>query len=498
MLRSILFIHRWLGVVIGFIMTIWCLSGFVMMYSDYPRLMPAEQLHGLSPLTMPSADALKRIDLPPDTALWSAKLEMLDQRPVLRIIPAIDPDKPLSGMRALPRVYDLATGKPLAPLSVEQVRHVGALFAKRLGIAGAPVAVTPIKVDQWTVQVSRNQPLYRIDFDDSARSTIYVAGSTGEVVQQTTGRERFWGWLGSVPHWLYPTILRANGPLWDQVVVWTSLTGCFLTVTGLFVGVMRLRRDRAGKLGSPYGGIWWWHHMFGLFFGVLTLTWVASGLFSMNPWGFLDSTAGFAERNRLAGHTDWADVRAALSALPSAPAGAVRLETAPLGGAIYIAATTGDGRVTRLDYQGRVTPLDEATLRKALANGPAIRSLTLLRDEDSYYYSHRYLAKLPVWRGILADEQRTRLYIDPSSGIPIQVIDRGGRNYRWLMQGLHDLDLPVLRSRPLWDIIVLPLLTMVTAVCATGTWMGFRKVKRDFLRARRRSFRLFSKLKIGS
>ena len=31
--------------------------------------------------------------------------------------------------------------------------------------------------------------------------------------------------------------------------------------------------------------------MAGLFFGIVTLTWVASGLLSMNPWGLLDSEA---------------------------------------------------------------------------------------------------------------------------------------------------------------------------------------------------------------
>lgn len=64
MLRPILFLHRWLGVVIGTLMTLWCLSGFVMMYVDYPRLMPDEQVRGLAPLHLLGAAALARIDLP--------------------------------------------------------------------------------------------------------------------------------------------------------------------------------------------------------------------------------------------------------------------------------------------------------------------------------------------------------------------------------------------------------------------------------------------------
>jgi len=66
----------------------------------------------------------------------------------------------------------------------------------------------------------------------------------------TTARERFWNWLGAVPHWLYFTELRRHPNIWSQVLIVTSLLGCFLA-------------------------------------GVIALTWVLSGLLSMNPWGWL-------------------------------------------------------------------------------------------------------------------------------------------------------------------------------------------------------------------
>ena len=69
MLRPILFVHRWLGVIVGLLMTIWCLSGFVMMYVDYPRLMPNEQIAGLAPLQLPAQAGYDRMDLPADLPL---------------------------------------------------------------------------------------------------------------------------------------------------------------------------------------------------------------------------------------------------------------------------------------------------------------------------------------------------------------------------------------------------------------------------------------------
>jgi len=487
MLRPVLFLHRWLGIFIGFLMTIWCLSGFVMMYVDYPRLLPAEQVRGLAPLHLPDAAGFDRIDLSPDQPLSHASVEMMGDRPVLRITPAIYSAAAIEQMRITPARFDLLTGAALEDVSRADLGKIARTFGEHSDVHGPVEALEPTEMDQWTVQTFRgNAPLVRADYGDAAGTRIYISAASGEVVQQTTRFERFWGWFGAVPHWLYPTLLRQNGPLWSQVVIWTSLIGCFLTVTGVWVGLARLRRKRDGAIGSPFRGVWWWHHIFGLWFGVLTLTWVASGLFSMNPWGFLDSMAGFVEREQLAGDMEWKGVREALAAGPALPEDTVRVEAAPLGGEMYLTAVTRSGRIVRFDREGHAAPLDRATLSRALVNVGPLAGLELLGREDGYYYAHKYEAKLPVWRAILADGEATRLYIDPASGALLRAVDSNGRRYRWLMKGLHSLDLPGLRTRPLWDLVVLPLLAMVTLVCATGTWMGIGKVRRDVRRWRKR------------
>ncbi|WP_084578958.1 PepSY domain-containing protein [Sphingomonas azotifigens] len=485
--KAVLILHRWLGVIIGMVMTLWCLSGFVMMYVDYPRLTPAEQVRGLPPLRLPAAAALARIDLPDDLELASARLETMAGRTILRVVPATAPERRIEPVRSIPGSYDLARGVPLAALSPSDLRRVASDYAEQAGVAGASARVVETGIDQWTVQTfRRDRPLFRVDYADPAGTTVYIAGKRGEVVQQTTRFERFWGWFGAVPHWLYPVLLRQNSALWSQVVIWTSLIGCFLTVTGLWVGIARLRRRRDGSFGSPYKGLWWWHHVLGLAFGVLTLTWVASGLFSMNPWGFLGSSAGAVERQRLAGPMTWGALRTALARIKQIPADTRRLESAPLGGDIFLLAVNGAGVVTRFDAEGRLAPLRRDELAAALRSGPPVASLTLLTVEDTYYYGHKVPAALPVWRADLADGQATRLYIDADSGALLRTLDGNARASRWLQDGLHRFDLPGLRARPVWDLVVLPLLGMVTLVCATGSWMGLRKAKRDLRRVLRR------------
>lgn len=474
-LQPILALHRWLGVGIGLVMTIWCLSGFVMMYSDYPRLEPAEQIRGLSPLPHPGGERLKHIALAEERKIASARVEMLADRAILRISPGV------------PALYDLASGAPLE-VPASDMKVLAQAFGTHAGIRGRLRSLAETPIDQWTVQAYfRNAPLYRADFDDAAGTRIYISGRSGEVVQQASRAERFWGWLGAVPHWLYPTLLRQQSALWSQVVIGASLLGCFLTITGIAVGLARLRRAKCG-LGSSFRGLSWWHHTLGLVFGLLTLTWVASGLFSMNPWGFLDSAAGLRERERLTGSMQWSEVRAALTAVPALPSDTVRLETAPLGGRVFILATQRNGAITRLSADGAPAPLNGRELKSALTTAFPLRALILLRKHDAYYYDHRSSAPLPIWRATLADKDGTQIYIDAASGRLVRAFDGKARAFRWLHNGLHSLDFPILRQSPLWDLTVLPLLAAVTAVCATGTWMAWRKVRRD-LRRRRPSAR---------
>jgi len=194
-------------------------------------------------------------------------------------------------------------------------------------------------------------------FDDPAGTRLYVSSATGEIVLWTTRTERFWNWLGSIPHWIYPTVLRRHGPLWAEVVIWTSIVGGFLTVIGLYIGIAQFKHRANGRL-SPYRGWFYWHHIGGLLFGILSLTWVISGTFSMDPFGFL-ADRPTDERVRLAGDPiPWDDVRASLAAIQAnpPPSNTVLLATAPIGGRLYWLATDTAGSVHRLDQAGARLP----------------------------------------------------------------------------------------------------------------------------------------------
>ena len=52
MIRLLFLIHRYLGIALGVVVSLWCLSGFVMMYEQYPELDDTERLAGLEPLNL--------------------------------------------------------------------------------------------------------------------------------------------------------------------------------------------------------------------------------------------------------------------------------------------------------------------------------------------------------------------------------------------------------------------------------------------------------------
>jgi hypothetical protein len=301
------------------------------------------------------------------------------------------------------------------------------------------------------------------------------------VVQDTTAHERFWNWLGAVPHWLYFTAFREIQPLWYNFIVYASLLGIFLTVTGIYVGVRMYGR---GKRKSPFRGIALWHHWTGLIFGIATLTWVVSGLASMQPWGWLESNGPVEEQKNLAGRPlDSADAAALVQALATLrPEGIVSAEVSVQGGRPYAILVGADGSRSRAALPDLApAPLSAEDLAvKALAakRGEPIASAGLITEGDAYHYSHHTPVVLPAYRVIYANADETRLYLDPRTGEVIGYADAPSRAYRWWHYGLHRLDFAGLNARPLWDIVMLPLIAGISLLCLLGIWMGCRRIAR--------------------
>ena len=255
--------HRWLGIGVCLLFVLWFVSGLVMSYVGYPEAQPARRYQALQPLEW------SQVGLDPSRLLSylglqryprELRLEMLLGDPVYRVI---DWDGSRTTVSAL-------SGERVEGVDKEQALTIAQAYANAHGHVQATV-----ERDQWTVpeRFKTLRPLHRIAIDDAAATEVYVSARNGEVVLSTTRTQRLWNWVGSVIHWTYFTPLRANAPLWRQVILWTSGPAILIGVSGIWIGILQLRiqRRHAGGL-SPYHGWKSWHHWAGLLGGVFLLT----------------------------------------------------------------------------------------------------------------------------------------------------------------------------------------------------------------------------------
>jgi hypothetical protein len=475
--RATVVVHRYLGVAIGLLMLAWFISGIVMMYVPFPRISEAERLSIASPIPWQACCRFGEGTLGDNQQVLRAQIENHLGTPALR----------LRAPGQLDSLVDLAQGVRV-PIDAETARKIALEAAPHiLGKPAAIVAEDKQTTDQWTVGgYFRDRPLYRFDFDDAERTILYVSGNAGQVVVWITQMQRFWNWIGTIPHFLYFADLRSNVALWSQIVIWTSLVGTFLTVVGLILGIAQFKRGSGGRV-SPYRGWFYWHHIAGLVFGIVTLTWVMSGLFSMNPWGFLESRSRGEASRVLGTAVKGSEIKASLEALRTRPseANVVSLTSAPLAGRLYWLATYQDRSVKRLDAAGNLALPNEADFAAAaerLAGGVGIAEQGIMQDEDNYYFSRRRREDVivPVYRVILNDEEQTRYYLSTKTGELLARADATNRMHRWLFSGLHHINFFAwLRMRPLWDIVVLTLMLGGTVVTATGCWLAIRRIRSD-------------------
>jgi hypothetical protein len=465
--QILVYTHRWLGIGGCLLFAAWFASGIVMIYARMPELDPAERRALLPSLSFSSARVALADAFPDSASIQRIRVGMFQGRPVYRAL-----------VRGRWTTVFADDGRALTGLTREQALTE----ARRLPGAGASTVRYDAAIaepDQWTLQARALLPMHRISLGDPDDTMVYVSDRTGEIEVKTTARDRRIAYVGAVLHWLYFTPLRRNGPLWNQTVIWLSVAGCVMCLSGFVWGVTVARR-------SPYTGIMRWHHYAGLIFGVFTFTWIFSGLLSMDPWDWHPSTAPTrAQREAAAGgalRLDRFEVRALQRALQTrALADARDVELLQFRGEQVLSA---EHRLVALwspsmnAFARFPDDVIEQTAREAMPGTPIAES-AWLREYDSYYYDRRGgTLALPVLRVKFADPDETWLYLDPSRGAIVRREQRLSRLNRWLYHGFHSLDFPFLYSRrPLWDVVMIVLSLGGLASAVTSLLPAYRRLR---------------------
>ncbi|MEF9999707.1 PepSY domain-containing protein [Comamonas sp.] len=482
--------HRWLGIALCAFFAMWFVSGMVMMYVGYPKLTPAERLAHLpaldaaAPLLSP-AQALERAGV--GGALKDLRLAASSGgRPVYFATPA--------GARGGDVVViDALHGEHLPPVDASWALASAAAYA---GSSQGLAYLGSVDEDAFTHSrgLDAHRPLHRVQLADADHSWLYVSGQTGEVVRDATRTERLWNYAGAWIHWLYPFRGNAFNAYWSDIVNWLSVAGIGVALAGTAVGIMRWRFTRPYRSGarSPYPGrMMRWHHVSGLLFALITITWIFSGLMSMNPWRIFDSGAAPLQTTALQGGPLVLTAQHATpQALIGAAGGPVReLRWQMVLGRPTAFAQAASGAAQLFDAgTARPLALDPAALKTAatqLIAAPVAR-IDTLTDYDLYYYArapHSMMGAserpLPIWRIVFDDTHASWVHLDPHTGNVLGRLDSHKRASRWLFAMLHSWDwLPLLERRPLWDITLLTLSLGGLLLSGSGMVIGWRRLRR--------------------
>jgi hypothetical protein len=169
-------LHKWTALVVGIQMLLWVVGGLVM------SLFELDEVHG----------DLTRAAIEPKPLHWD-RLAAMDS--IVGQVPAPISELSVSAGFFGPQVrltdtsgtvyqFDAQTGEPLDTIDATQ-----ALEIAEANYSGDGAGRIPIRVHQNSTEYRGRLPVWRVDFDDEAATTLYVAVDNGDVV---TRRNRIW------------------------------------------------------------------------------------------------------------------------------------------------------------------------------------------------------------------------------------------------------------------------------------------------------------------
>lgn len=522
--RLLLMIHRWVGVALCVLFLLWFPSGIGMMYWGMPSVTARDRVErwpALDPaqVVLSPQEAAERAGVSP--APNQVRLNSFDGRPVYRLGGG-------RGRGGAPGDADVHlvyadTGEEQGIASPELRDRTAAAWT------GQPVRDAVVEsvteIDQWMVgnQLRNLRPLWKYSWANGEQ--VYI-GDSGEILMHTTRATRLQAYLSAIPHWLYFTPLRKHQPVWIRVATYAAMVGTLGATIGVVIGAWlyspRKRYRFAGAPSRiPYRGQKRWHTIFGLIFGVATITWTLSGSLAFLPFPAApptptarqvqeqtsqrqaqrgrggrqgqDASPGQAAQrgrrggdggvaNALRGRTRLADFaglhpRELLTRL--AGLRVKELELTSFAGQPLYAANLDDGSTRLISIDGQIVDgFDQAQIvaivKENAANPQAVET-RLVTQYDYHYLDRTRRRPLPVILALMHDDVETRYYIDPKTANIVGTYSERNWARRFFYNGLHSLSFPWLYNhRPLWDIIVIAFMLGGTALCVTSLTLAWR------------------------
>ena len=141
MFHILLLVHRYVGIAIGLLVMLRCLSAFVMMYVQFPELSEREQLAALPVIDTEHCCELDLESLSSSPEIMDFVVESLASQPVLRV-------RTRDGYS---RSFDLVTGTEIFSIDEDTARRQAISYFTQVGISNSARLLSIVDRDQWTV-----------------------------------------------------------------------------------------------------------------------------------------------------------------------------------------------------------------------------------------------------------------------------------------------------------------------------------------------------------
>lgn len=485
--RAFMFsLHRITGTIISLFFLMWFVSGLVLLYHPFPNVSQLQKN--------------EKMDVLPDS--------LSDIRTVLAQLP--EPEKNIKNLNVKyfqeQILFSIKTKDSLYTICGDTTLKVKAITEETIeNIAKKWVDAPIAKVDTlnerdiWIMysRYTHEMPIYKYYFEDKDKHQLYIAARSSEV-QQFTGREqRFWTWVGSIPHKFYIPALRKNTDTWILTLTIGGVIALIAAFSGIYMGIYALRKRYKikKKTESPYKKRWYkWHHISGLIFGIFLMTFAFSGAMALQripQWiikthGEYKVSDSQLRGKQLSIDSYVLDYRILKEKYPDIKA----IEWASFQDIPIYNIVTGNKEIS-IDASSDLVKelyLPQQQIEKAIENIHGKEesfTVSVIDRYEEYYLSREGDLPLPVYKVEVNNADKSCYYIDPKTG-NFKYLNQNRKAKKWVFSGLHYLNIRCLVERPvLWTIAIWTLCLGGAFVSLSGAWLGFRYIIRKIRKLKR-------------
>lgn len=472
--------HRILGTILSILFVVWFLSGFVMIYHTFPRVSNIDRyahMDILPPNILFPDSAVKC--LPEGSIFFKLSLRSYAGKPFFETMSKEGTTQISADSGAVSNKIEITPSFP----QIEK-------YAKKWCNADIVKVDTLRELEQWIPfsYLKKDFPIYKFYFGDQDKHQLYITSQTGDALQFTNKDNRFWSWLGAIPHWVYFTSLRQNTKLWTNVITCLSGIGCIICIAGIIIGIRAyiIQYRKKKEWGSPYRKFAYkWHHVMGFVFGIFVFTFTFSGMMSLNDvpdWIAKVHNPSIEESMLLPYPVILQDYKLNVQKVVEAYSGEIKsIEWAYFGQKPLYKAIVGKKLLTidASEDSLKLLNLKEPDIKTNLTQVHSEpMKISLMNEYDNYYVGLTDHLPLPVYKVEVADADNSTYYINPKNG-NVRYFNTNSKVHKWTYQAFHSYKTGFFAKHPiLWNIAMWITLIGGTFVSITGVWLGIKFIIR--------------------